>query len=49
MLGKIIEHMIDHFRYDHEVLEHDTYPEEVHSYAAKAIPNILDKDELTLA
>jgi hypothetical protein len=32
-----------------EVLEHDKYPEEVHAYAAKTIPNSFDKDELKLA
>jgi hypothetical protein len=30
-------------------LEHDKYPEEVHAYSAKTIPNSFDKDELTLA
>ncbi len=30
-------------------LEHDKFPEEVHSYAARIIPNVLDKDELTSA
>ncbi len=44
----------DHQTYDRsflfpEVLEHDKYPEEVHVHAAKTIPNIFDKDELTLA
>jgi hypothetical protein len=44
----------DHQTYDRsfsfpEVLEHDKYPEEVHAYAAKTIPNSFDKDELTLA
>ena len=32
-----------------EILEHDKYPEEVHAYAAKTVPNAFDKDELTLA
>jgi hypothetical protein len=32
-----------------EVLEHDKYPEEVHAYAAKTIPNNFDKNELSLA
>ncbi len=32
-----------------EILEHDRYPEEVHAYAAKTVPNVFDKDELTLA
>ena len=31
-----------------EVLEHDKYPEEVHAYAAKTVPNVFNKDELTL-
>ncbi len=31
------------------MLEHDKFPEEVHVYAARIIPNVLDKDELTLA
>jgi hypothetical protein len=30
-------------------VEHDKYPEEVHAYAAKTVPNVFDKDELTLA
>ncbi len=30
-----------------EVLEHDKYPEDVRAYAAKTIPNIFNKDELT--
>jgi hypothetical protein len=32
-----------------EILKHDKYPEEVHAYAAKTVPNVFDKDELTLA
>ena len=32
-----------------EVLEHDKFPGEVHAYAARIVPNVLDKDELTLA
>ena len=31
-----------------EVLEHDQYPEEVHAYAAKTVPNVFGSDELTL-
>ena len=31
-----------------EVLEHDKYPEEVHAFAARTVPNTFDKDELTL-
>ncbi len=30
-------------------LEHDKYPEEVHAYAPKIAPNVVDKDDLTLA
>jgi hypothetical protein len=30
-------------------LEHDKYPEEVHAYAAKTVPNVFGSDELTLA
>ena len=33
----------------HEVLEHGNHPEEIHAYAAKIAPNVVDKDELTLA
>ena len=32
-----------------EVLEPEKFPGEVHAYAARIIPNVLDKDELTLA
>jgi hypothetical protein len=32
-----------------EVLEHDKYPEEVHAYAARTVPNVFSGDELTLA
>jgi hypothetical protein len=32
-----------------EALEHDKYPGEVHTHAAKIAPNVVDKDELTLA
>ncbi len=32
-----------------EVFQHDKYPGEVHEYAARIAPNILDKDELTSA
>jgi hypothetical protein len=32
-----------------EVLDHDRHPNEVHAYAARIIPNTVDKDELTLA
>ena len=32
-----------------EVIEHEKIPEEVHAYAAKIVPNVVDKDELTLA
>jgi hypothetical protein len=31
-----------------EVLEHDDHPEKVHAYAAKLVPNLFDKDEITL-
>ena len=30
----------------HEVLEHGNHPEEIHAYAAKIAPNVVDKDEL---
>ncbi len=32
-----------------EILDHDKYPEEVYAYAAKTVPNVFDKNELTLA
>jgi hypothetical protein len=32
-----------------EVIEHEKIPEEVNAYAAKIVPNVVDKDELTLA
>ncbi len=32
-----------------EVLDHDHHPHEVHAYAARIIPNTVDKGELTLA
>jgi hypothetical protein len=31
------------------VLEHDQYPEEVHAYAAKTVPDVFGSDGLTLA
>ncbi len=32
-----------------EILGHDKYAEKAHAYAAKKLPNVSDKDELTLA
>jgi hypothetical protein len=46
--GKINKLMIDHFSFP-KILEHDKYHGEVHAYAAKTVPNVFDKDEMTLA
>ena len=39
----------DRLFYFPEVIEHEKIPEEVNAYAAKIVPNVVDKDELTLA